>query len=101
VIACPAPEFLAAAKLAGIAALATSGAGSLDLDALLDSGALAAPTVWVFGTEAHGLPSAVFAAVDHTVRVPIHGRAESLNVAAAAAVCLYASARAQRRHLSG
>jgi TrmH family RNA methyltransferase len=30
--------------------------------------------------------------------VPIHGRAESLNLAAAAAVCLYASARAQRRN---
>jgi TrmH family RNA methyltransferase len=29
------------------------------------------------------------------VAVPIYGRAESLNLAAAAAVCLYASARAQ------
>jgi TrmH family RNA methyltransferase len=34
---------------------------------------------------------------DEVVRVPIHGRAESLNLATAAAVCLYASARAQRR----
>jgi TrmH family RNA methyltransferase len=32
------------------------------------------------------------------VAVPIYGRAESLNLAAAAAVCLYASARAQRVH---
>jgi TrmH family RNA methyltransferase len=31
------------------------------------------------------------------VRVPVHGRAESLNLATAATVCLYASARAQRR----
>ena len=36
------------------------------------------------------------ASADRTVRLPIHGRAESLNLAATAAVCLYASARAQR-----
>ena len=53
--------------------------------------------MWLFGSEAHGLPDAVIAAADRSVRVPIHGRAESLNLAAAAAVCLYASARAQRR----
>ena len=34
---------------------------------------------------------------DHRVAVPIYGRAESLNVGTAATVCLYASARAQRR----
>jgi TrmH family RNA methyltransferase len=38
---------------------------------------------------------------DTVVRVPIHGRAESLNLATAAAVCLYASARAQRAQPSG
>ena len=45
-----------------------------------------------------GLGSARRAAAlaDEAVRVPIHGRAESLNLATAAAVCLYASARAQR-----
>ena len=36
------------------------------------------------------------ALADRTVRVPLHGRAESLNLASAAAVCLYASARAHR-----
>jgi TrmH family RNA methyltransferase len=69
----------------------------MDLDDLADDGSLAGPTLWLFGTEAHGLPASVVAAADHAVRVPIHGRAESLNLAAAAAVCLYASARAQRR----
>lgn len=54
---------------------------------------LAAPTAWLFGSEAHGLPADLAAAADVRVRVPIHGRAESLNLAAAAAVCLYASAR--------
>jgi TrmH family RNA methyltransferase len=58
---------------------------------------LAAPTAWVFGTEAHGLSAADVARADRVVRVPIHGHAESLNLAAAAAVCLYASARQQRR----
>jgi TrmH family RNA methyltransferase len=38
----------------------------------------------------------VLAAADVRVRIPLHGRAESLNLAAAAAVCLYASAKAQR-----
>ncbi len=91
---------IAAARTAGCAVLATTG-GSLDgvehLDALADAGLLGAPTVWLFGSEAHGLPGDVLAAADRRVRVPIYGRAESLNLAAAAAVCLYASARAQRR----
>ena len=37
------------------------------------------------------------ALADAVVRLPIYGRAESLNLATAAAVCLYTSARAQRR----
>jgi TrmH family RNA methyltransferase len=43
------------------------------------------------------LPASIMDAADHVVRVPIYGRAESLNLAAAAAVCLYASARAHLR----
>ena len=82
---------------AGLTTLATSGAGARDLDELIDDGTLGAPTAWLFGSEAHGLPQPVIDAADQAVRVPIHGRAESLNLAAAAAVCLYASARAQRR----
>jgi RNA methyltransferase, TrmH family len=81
---------------AGLATLATSGYGDADLDDLADAGELAAPTAWLFGAEAHGLPAELLSLAARTVRVPIHGRAESLNLAAAAAVCLYASARAQR-----
>ena len=84
------------AHRAGLRVLATTGAGAEDLDAIVDDGSLAAPTLWLFGNEAHGLSEDVLAAADLTVRVPIHGRAESLNLAAAAAVCLYASARAHR-----
>ena len=88
---------LAALREAGLRTLATSGYGATDLDDLADDGSLAAPTAWLFGSEAHGLPDELREAADAAVRVPIHGRAESLNLAAAAAVCLYASARAQRR----
>jgi TrmH family RNA methyltransferase len=80
----------------GLAVLAASGYGETDLDDLADAGGLARPTAWLFGSEAHGLAPALAAAADARVRVPLHGRAESLNLAAAAAVCLYASARALR-----
>lgn len=89
-------EALAALAAAGLRTLATSGSGTRDLDDLVDDGSLARPTAWLFGSEAHGLPLAVLDAADLSVRVPIPGRAESLNLAAAAAVCLYASARAHR-----
>lgn len=91
------PEAVVAAlRAAGLAVLAATGHGETDLDDLIDSGGLARPTAWLFGSEAHGLPAALGASADARVRVPLHGRAESLNLAAAAAVCLYASARALR-----
>ena len=88
---------LGAARAAGLRVLAATGYGETDLDALADARGLASPTAWLFGSEAHGLPPSLAAAADLRVRVPIHGRAESLNLAAAAAVCLYASARALRQ----
>ncbi|MGQ0464125.1 MAG: TrmH family RNA methyltransferase [Sporichthyaceae bacterium] len=87
---------VAALRAAGSRVLAADGAGTHDLDDLIDAGTLASPTVWMFGNEAWGMPPEVRALADEVVRVPIHGRAESLNLATAAAVCLYASARAQR-----
>jgi TrmH family RNA methyltransferase len=96
IVSCATEELLARAADAGMQSLATSGYGSVDLDTLADTGALAQPTLWLFGSEAHGLPATVLASADQQVSIPIHGRAESLNLAAAAAVCLYASARAQR-----
>jgi TrmH family RNA methyltransferase len=89
-------DVVAAARASGLQVLAADGAGDEDLDALIDDGSLARPTAWVFGNEAWGLPEELRAQCDRVVRVPIHGRAESLNLATAAAVCLYASARAQR-----
>jgi RNA methyltransferase, TrmH family len=84
-----------ALREAGLTVLAATVDGD-DLDTLSEE-ELRRPTAWLFGSEAHGLDREVEAGADHRVRVPIHGGAESLNLAAAAAVCLYASARAQHR----
>jgi TrmH family RNA methyltransferase len=89
-------ELSAALRAAGMSVLAADGQGERDLDDMIDAGGLGTPTAWVFGNEAWGLPQETRALADAVVRVPIHGRAESLNLATAAAVCLYASARAQR-----
>jgi TrmH family RNA methyltransferase len=83
-----------AAQAAGLVVLAADGAGEADLDE--SEALLARPTAWLFGNEAWGLPDELAALADHRVRIPIHGRAESLNLSTAAALCLYASARAQR-----
>jgi len=85
-----------ALRSAGLTVLAADAHGSTGLDQEIDSGTLSGRIAWVFGSEAHGLSDKVAALVDRRVSVPIYGLAESLNLAAAAAVCLYASARAQR-----
>jgi TrmH family RNA methyltransferase len=107
----PLADALAALRRRGLVVLAADGAGEHDLDDLLDqvdsspdaaaqaddAPLLARPTAWLFGNEAWGLPDEHRALADAVVRVPLHGRAESLNLATAATVCLYASARAHRR----
>jgi len=92
----PVEATLPALSAAGLRVLAADGAGTADLDEVAARGGLDGPTAWLFGNEAWGLPEAVRRLADETVRVPIYGRAESLNLATAAAVCLYASARAHR-----
>lgn len=79
----------------GMTILAAAGQGETDLDTADDI--LAANVVWLFGNEAHGLPDDLLAAADYRVAIPIRGRAESLNLATAASICLYATARAQHR----
>jgi TrmH family RNA methyltransferase len=85
-----------AVRGAGLTVLAADAVGDLDLDEAADSGLLDGPTAWLFGNEAWGLTAQTRGLADRVVNVPIHGRAESLNLATAAAVCLYASARAHR-----
>lgn len=65
-------------------------------DFLAQRGLLAEPTAWLFGNEARGLDDDALALADLSVRLPIYGRAESLNLATAASVCLYETAFAQR-----
>jgi TrmH family RNA methyltransferase len=89
-------DAVAALGDAGLAVLAADGSATLGLDDPDLAGRLARPTAWLFGNEAWGLPADLAALADERVAVPIYGRAESLNLAAAAAVCLYASARAQQ-----
>lgn len=57
---------------------------------------LTEPTAWLFGNEARGLTDDALELADEAVRLPIYGKAESLNLATAASVCLYESAFAQR-----
>ncbi|WP_370247267.1 TrmH family RNA methyltransferase [Nocardioides sp.] len=83
-----------AAKSAGFRVLATTATGRVDLfDA---APLLQQPVAWLFGNEAHGLDPDLLALADDEVAIPIRGRAESLNLSTAAALCLYESARARR-----
>ena len=87
---------------AGAAVTALQGAGlrvlatTLDGELSLDDVELAGPTAWLFGSEAHGLSPQLAEQADDRVAIPMAGGAQSLNVAAAAAICLDQSARAQR-----
>lgn len=76
----------------GLQVAATVVDGSVSLDDV----ELSRPTAWLFGPEAHGLASDIVELATVRVRIPMVGGAESLNVAAAAAICLYQSARAAR-----
>ncbi|MGV0744780.1 TrmH family RNA methyltransferase [Mycolicibacterium sp. XJ870] len=77
---------------AGLQVLATT----VDGEVGLDDADLAPPTAWLFGPEAHGLPAGMAEMADHRVHIPMPGNAESLNIASAASICLYQSARAHR-----
>jgi len=74
--------------------LAADGYGDYTLDRM-ETCVLANPTAWLFGNEARGLAEHELALADRRVAVPLYGLAESLNVATAATICLYASAMAQ------
>lgn len=84
-------EVLAAARSAGRTVLAASADGELPLPEVVQAGVLAQPHVWLFGSEADGLAPELVGLADHRVSVPLVGAAESLNLAAATAVCLFAA----------
>jgi len=84
------------ARAAGMRVIAADVKGE-DLLAARADGMLAEPTAWLFGNEARGLDDESLALADRALRLPIFGRAESLNLATAASVCLYETAFAQRQ----
>nr|WP_145943264.1 RNA methyltransferase [Corynebacterium glyciniphilum] len=84
----------------GYTVLATAGDGDISLDAAAasqdgDVPLLGQKIAWLFGNEAHGLGDWQDLA-DVRVSVPMGGRAESLNLVTAAAICLYETARVAR-----
>lgn len=58
-------------------------------DSLWDAALPGTPIGWVVGAEGRGASAAALAACAQRVRIPLAGGVESLNVAAAAAVCLF------------
>ncbi|WP_091491539.1 TrmH family RNA methyltransferase [Microbacterium pygmaeum] len=85
------------ARAGGIRVVAADVAGD---DFLASRALLAEPTAWLFGNEARGLEQEAIALADVSLRLPIYGSAESLNLATAASVCLYETAFAQRSERS-
>lgn len=84
---------ISALRDAGLQVVATT----VDGEVSLDDADLSGPTAWLFGPEAHGLPPELAQMANHRVYIPMPGSSESLNVASAASICLYQSARAHRR----
>jgi RNA methyltransferase, TrmH family len=83
----PLESFLPAVKQAGVTVLAADGGGEASLPEV--TATLSGPVLWLFGNEARGVPPGLAELADARVRIPMRGRAESLNLAAAAAICLY------------
>lgn len=84
-------ETVDALRGAGLTILAADGDGAVDVET---TDLLSRPTAWVMGNEAHGISDDARGMADAVVSIPLRGHAESLNVAMAATVVLYASSRA-------
>lgn len=98
-------ELIESGHKAGLQVLVADGAGDWDLNVLLSNAKLGAPgggpdltrpVMWVMGNEAHGFAGVDLSGVDGVVSIPLYGKAESLNVAIATSVCVYATAMSQR-----
>jgi TrmH family RNA methyltransferase len=87
----PSADAIQACGVSGLMLVAADAHAPVSLETSHES--LRGPLAWVFGSEAHGLHDDWRRAVQMTVRIPMAGRAESLNLAASAAICLYATQR--------
>ncbi|EYT57321.1 RNA methyltransferase [Dietzia sp. UCD-THP] len=86
-------DLIGRAHRLGLQVAVATGDGEVDIEHAGQE--LSRPTAWVFGNEAHGVPDELAAGADLRVRIPIRGRAESLNIVTAASICLHTSARLQ------
>ena len=77
-----------------VATVARGGSSLFDLD-------LTGPILWLVGNEGAGLSAELIAAAQVRATIPLAGGSESLNVAAAAAVCLFEATRQRRNPASG
>lgn len=90
---CDLPAFLSAYRGQPVATLLGASTSLYGAD-------LAGPVAWVFGSEGLGVRPAVAALTRLQVRIPMPGPSESLNVAAAAAVCLFETVRRRQTEAS-
>lgn len=93
----PAAEVIDVVRSSGCVLAAADAHGTVALGTMGANAVLSGKVAWVFGNEAHGVHSDLAAAAHETIAIPQFGGAESLNMAAAAAICLYATAEAQSR----
>jgi TrmH family RNA methyltransferase len=80
------PALLASCSATSIATVACDGVSLYELD-------LREPTLWLLGNEGAGLSPALIDAAKVRLTIPLATCTESLNVAAAAAVCLFEAKR--------
>ncbi|THF63474.1 TrmH family RNA methyltransferase [Pseudothauera rhizosphaerae] len=86
----------AAARLEGFPGPVIAAALGVDARPLYDVD-LARPVAWLFGAEGQGLSPGVAALASETIVIPMNAAVESLNVGAAAAVCLFEQVRQARK----
>lgn len=82
-------EAISAAHVAGRTVAVATGDAAEDLFAAVADGRVDPRTCWIVGSEAHGVSEAARTGADVRIRIPMSGRAESLNAAVAAAIVLY------------
>jgi TrmH family RNA methyltransferase len=85
-------EVVASAHASGRAVAVATGDGDIDLFAAVSGGSVDAGTCWIVGSEAHGVSAVARQSADLAIRIPMSGRAESLNASVAAAIVLYVTA---------
>lgn len=91
----PVLDAMSAARTCGARVVAAAVDGDMVLGTPSCDDLLAGPVAWLMGNEAQGLGQLERSHADVSVSIPMFGGAESLNLAAATAICLHATALAQ------